>query len=338
MRPPEIPPPDLAATLSPGSGSPSFRAVPWSWVDVLIGLAPLVAAQSSLVLLSPAVLGSASRRLWVPATAVAMAWMLSYPLWIARRRVGMPPLPRPRAVLVEASLALLAVPALMVLVTVLTQALVGLFGDAAEPGSPLEPIAGSTDRVQWLGLVILAGLAAPPIEEIFFRGMLYNALRRRLHMVLAAPLQAVVFSLFHPFGLADRAVILLIGIVLAVFYEWRKTLLAPMLLHFMINTVSMAVMFATIAHFANAPVLGVGAEPNERGCLVANVVPGGTAEASGLQSGDVITALDEYPVPDRRTLVEVLRSKRVGDKVPLDYLRGGKAFRVEAVLKARPKD
>ncbi|HEV3165761.1 MAG TPA: CPBP family intramembrane glutamic endopeptidase, partial [Isosphaeraceae bacterium] len=184
-----------------------------------------------------------------------MAWMFGYPLWIARRRTVVPHIPRLRAVFVEALLALVAAPVLLVAASVAIQVVAYLHGETEMLTSPLESIARSTDRFGRLWLVFLAVLAAPIAEEVYFRGMLYNALRQRLNFVVAALLQAVVFGLAHYlYGLAFSAGIALGGLALAAVYEWRRTLLAPVLLHASLNALGMAIMTAQIA---TTPQLGV---------------------------------------------------------------------------------
>src|SRR5262249_54073135 len=138
-----------------------------------------------------------------------------------------------------------------------------------------------------LGFLILAILVAPVAEEVFFRGMVYNALRRRLHIVVAIPLQAIVFGLMHPFGLLDTTFIATIGVVLGSLYEGRRTLLSPMLAHAFIGAFGIAVITWMSAADAAAPRLGVHGEAHESGCKITAVVPGGGAEAAGLRVGDV---------------------------------------------------
>ncbi len=309
---------------------------------MLIGFAPTIVL--SLVALLVALLIDPSRLpvgpswLWLPLTLLAQAWWLAYPLWMARRRhAGSPHLLRPRTVIVEALLAMAAVPVVMLILSGVFNGLAYLFGDSAMPTGPLEPIARSRDRVDWLGLIILAVAVAPIAEEVFFRGMLYNALRRRLPVIVAVPIQAVLFGLVHPFALADRLAVCLIGLALAVFYEWRKTLLAPMLLHAMINAAAMAVMFSGIAAYANAPRLGVIGERQEGGCRVTEVVPGGAADIAGLQVGDVVTDVDGTRVADILDMAQVVRGKRAGDRISVDFIRGGAAHRIEVVLKPLPR-
>ncbi|HEV3120468.1 MAG TPA: PDZ domain-containing protein, partial [Isosphaeraceae bacterium] len=131
------------------------------------------------------------------------------------------------------------------------------------------------------------------------------------------------------YGLAFSAGIALGGLALAAVYEWRKTLLAPVFLHASLNALGMAILTAQIA---TSPQLGVYGEPHEGGCMITKVVPGSAADKAGVQVGDVVTNLDEYPVADIRAMSRVVRSKRVGDRIAVKLVRGGRSRRVEAVL------
>ena len=335
MEPLDNPP--ASATDEPrlDSRRSTLRVVPWRWSDVLIGSAPLL-----LPRLTPALLGwvppsAVPRWLWLPLTLLILAWMFVYPARVARRRTGWPQLPRARAVVIEAACALLALPAVLVAQTLIIQALVSVFGPSAWPTAPLEPIARSPRRFESLAFTLLVVLVAPVAEEVFFRGLLYNALRQRLRPLLAVPLQAVVFGLLHPFGLADSTAVALVGLALAVVYEWRKTLLSPVVLHALLNVVGLVAMAWGLTLDANAPRLGVRGDPYEGGCRVTEVVPGGAAAAAGLQVGDVVTAVDGEAVADLRAIARVVRRKRVGDEVTIEFRRGGKAHRDVAVLKRR---
>jgi membrane protease YdiL (CAAX protease family) len=316
-----------------------FREVPWRWSDVLIGLAPLFVARIGFALMGrmdPASLPTAPSWLWIPLTVLAMTWMLVYPLWIARLRHSEPlPRPRARAVFVEGLLALLSLPIVMASMSFAYQAAAYLLGASAKSAAPLEPLARASNRVESLTLFVLAVTVGPVAEEVFFRGLLHNALRQRFRWPVAALLQAFAFGLFHPFDLASSAAIAFVGLALAVLYEWRGTLLAPILLHAMLNAVSLAVLMAGIAADADAPRLGVRGLPQEGGCLVTGVVPGGAADAAGLRSGDLVTTLNGEPVTDIQSMARIIRERRAGDRVTVEFIRGGTAHRIEVVLKSR---
>ena len=300
---------------------------------MLIGFAPVASMSVAGALIDPVWFTGAPRWLWLPIAIAQMAWMLVYHLWVARRHARLPRLPHPRTIVIEVLCALLATAVVMVVNSVVFWVMIDLFGDRAMPTMPLKPIAGSRYWYDPLGLLILAVLVAPLAEEVFFRGMLYNTLRRRLRVVIAAPLQAAIFALAHPFGPADRAGIALIGLALALLFEWRRTLLAPILMHALVNALAMAIMAQGIAADAAAPRLGVYGETHERGILLTKVVPGTAADSAGLRVGDVIFSLDGEAVADMPGLTRAVRSRQVGQNVVVEFIRGGNVQRVDAVLK-----
>src|SRR5262249_10793577 len=123
-----------------------------------------------------------------------------------------------------------------------------------------------------------------------------------------------------------------VALVIGLFYEWRKTLVAPVLLHAGVNVIGLAIMLANVAADAASPRLGVFVVAGEQGCVVTEVSAGSTADRAGLRAGDVITALDGTAVGNFRELSAIIRRKRVGDPVTIDFTRQGKPQRVEAVL------
>ncbi|MFQ5847881.1 MAG: S1C family serine protease [Candidatus Methylomirabilales bacterium] len=83
------------------------------------------------------------------------------------------------------------------------------------------------------------------------------------------------------------------------------------------------------------PWIGAYLQPVEQGVMVAGVVPGGPAEAAGIQEGDVILAVDYCSVETRRDVYEELWKKRVHDKVVFKILRKEQVIAVEVVSGSR---
>ena len=106
-----------------------------------------------------------------------------------------------------------------------------------------EIIAHSHQPYQVAALVFLAVVAAPLGEEICFRGVLFNAIRRRADFLPAAFFQAIVFALYHPYGAQGRIGVATMGFTLALLYEWRKKLVTPIALHSLIKVCSMGSLF-----------------------------------------------------------------------------------------------
>lgn len=84
-------------------------------------------------------------------------------------------------------------------------------------------------------ILVLAFTLGPIVEEIFFRGFLYNGLKTRFPSLMAASFQAAIFSALHGYELLNSFLVFLIGVALAIVYEKRKNLLSPIFVHGVIN-------------------------------------------------------------------------------------------------------
>jgi membrane protease YdiL (CAAX protease family) len=315
-----------------------FRDVPWRWGDVAVGLAPVVTWRLAVAFVDPAWLSAAGPWLGLPLAFLGTCWLLAYPLWVARRRRGAwPPLPRLRSLAVEAALAVPMLLALWAILLIVFIVWILLFGEGGLPTNTLQPPDRSRDPTGVIAWVLLLVAVAPLAEEVFCRGLLYSAFRQRLPLAVAVLAQAVIFGLLHTFGLAHAVVAVLIGLVLAVAYEWRKTLLAPVLVHALQNTAAVAVALWATEAAANAPLLGVHGRAHEGGFLVVQVVPDSAAEEAGLRAGDVIAVVDGIPVADFQGLVAAVRARNVGDRILVEFVRGGQRWQVGAILKGRRK-
>ena len=73
------------------------------------------------------------------------------------------------------------------------------------------------------------------------------------------------------------------------------------------------------------------------GVLVGSVTPNGPASKAGLQSGDVIVAVDGAPIKDGDELVSIISAKHPGSSVHLTYLRNGKRETAEVGIADRAK-
>jgi membrane-associated protease RseP (regulator of RpoE activity) len=82
-------------------------------------------------------------------------------------------------------------------------------------------------------------------------------------------------------------------------------------------------------------LLGVGVESatdGGRGVRVTRVVPGSPAEDAGLETGDIITKVDDTEIGDAPELVRTIGSHDPGDTVTITYERDGESDTVEATL------
>jgi len=106
--------------------------------------------------------------------------------------------------------------------------------------------------VQWLrdaraplvaALVVLACVAAPIVEELTFRGFLFNAILRYAPPWLAAIVSGILFGLAHwSTGVGSILPLGAAGIVLAVVYYRSGSLTASILTHAIFNTFTVVVV------------------------------------------------------------------------------------------------
>lgn len=100
------------------------------------------------------------------------------------------------------------------------------------------PLFDQPDGATWLAVLlgmIAACVWAPIVEETLFRGCLYSRLRTWMPMVLAALVSAAVFGAIHPYSPSGLFAVGLGGVAFAIMREWRGSLIAPMVAHFLHN-------------------------------------------------------------------------------------------------------
>lgn len=142
---------------------------------------------------------------------------------------------------------LIYVGALTLLISILILYSMFLFGagiDISGGAHPVVPVLlGSDDNGVIKGIVILAVLFAPIVEEIMFRGALYSWLRDRVSPVGAMLISALVFASVHPQGAIGIIPLGVIGFVLAFIREWRGNLTTCMVTHACFNAGTLTLIF-----------------------------------------------------------------------------------------------
>ncbi|MFO0982950.1 MAG: PDZ domain-containing protein, partial [Planctomycetota bacterium] len=92
---------------------------------------------------------------------------------------------------------------------------------------------------------------------------------------------------------------------------------------------------ATVTTNAAGGFLGVYLEDAEQGALVTNVVSGSPAEAAGIKTDDIITAVGEHRVGKAADLRSALSAASAGDQVQIKLKRGDQTMTVVATLGAQ---
>lgn len=116
-----------------------------------------------------------------------------------------------------------------------------LFIHFEPPVEPLPKLFGTSRLGVGMAVFIIA-FVAPFVEEIFFRGFIYSALRKRLGMKMSIFINATIFAILHA-SIWKIAPILLIGAVLAYLYEKERSLGPPIILHCMNNLFALSLIY-----------------------------------------------------------------------------------------------
>lgn len=104
----------------------------------------------------------------------------------------------------------------------------------------------------YLATLAVAGVLAPVVEEIAFRGLLYRWLRERYGFWIGLVGSALAFSVLH--GIAGLIpAIALLGAILAWTYERAQSIWAPIILHGTYNVVVTTVLYAALAQGIKPP-------------------------------------------------------------------------------------
>jgi membrane protease YdiL (CAAX protease family) len=92
-----------------------------------------------------------------------------------------------------------------------------------------------------LGVFTIA--VAPVVEEMFFRGIIYTAIKQKGHPQVALWATALLFALIHGNAVAFVP-LLILALALALLYEWTGNLLSCIVVHCLFNTANFVMLFA----------------------------------------------------------------------------------------------
>lgn len=89
----------------------------------------------------------------------------------------------------------------------------------------------------------------PMIEELFFRGLLYSALRRKKSMIFSMIISSLLFTLYHSHIIATLSIVDILGVfipsmIFAFIYEKNNNILIPFIAHASYNIYLKYVYFA----------------------------------------------------------------------------------------------
>lgn len=126
-------------------------------------------------------------------------------------------------------------------------------GIMSPESGPTHPIVGYIAGAGWwqrLQIVLVASVAAPIVEETFFRGVLYRHLRGAssglgfaLSVVFSSIFASFIFAVIHPQGILALPALMSLAIGFSLMREWRGSLVPSMIAHGINNGLLMCLGF-----------------------------------------------------------------------------------------------
>jgi len=92
------------------------------------------------------------------------------------------------------------------------------------------------------GMILFAGVIAPIGEEFLFRGFLYPLLRNKWGILPGVFISALIFAIAH-LNILIGINAFLLGIVLAILFEYSRSLWISGMLHILNNTMRLAILY-----------------------------------------------------------------------------------------------
>jgi membrane protease YdiL (CAAX protease family) len=110
------------------------------------------------------------------------------------------------------------------------------FPNIPPPYHPLQGLTATSTSPEIRGALFLAAVVgAPFMEEIFFRGALFGALRRRYGFWVGMALSSAFFAILHPQLPLGFLPIAALAAAFSGLYEWRRSLVPNMVVHALNN-------------------------------------------------------------------------------------------------------
>lgn len=97
-----------------------------------------------------------------------------------------------------------------------------------------ERVSANQYGISLVAGVIIYGLCSPFIEEVIFRGIIYNRLKRIFPVTMSIVLSALLFGMFHG-NIVQGVYGFLMGFLITLFYERYNSFLIPVLMHMVAN-------------------------------------------------------------------------------------------------------
>lgn len=120
--------------------------------------------------------------------------------------------------------------------------ILNVFGYTPPPQPVFEIFMEEKKSSVLLFLTVFVSVLGPIVEEVFFRGFMYSAVRKHTGVLAAAFLSGAIFSMLHT-NIVGFLPIMALGVLLAYLYETTGSLVASISVHILHNSIIVAFVF-----------------------------------------------------------------------------------------------
>lgn len=131
---------------------------------------------------------------------------------------------------------------LLFVILLLSIWILNLLGYKPPPQPVFEIFMEEKRSVVLLFFTLFVSVFGPIIEEMFFRGFMYSALKKNVGILGAAFLSASIFSILHT-NIVGFFPIMTLGVLLAYLYETTGSLVASVTVHIVHNSIILGFVF-----------------------------------------------------------------------------------------------
>ncbi len=104
--------------------------------------------------------------------------------------------------------------------------------------------------------IIVAGILAPIVEELTFRGIIYRRIRHYLNVKWGMILSSLFFGIYHG-NVVQFIYAFLMGLIMVYIYEKYRSIMWPIIFHGVANIVSVCITSTDLGYYMNQSLIGV---------------------------------------------------------------------------------
>jgi membrane protease YdiL (CAAX protease family) len=233
-----------------GGGGDTVQVSFFSWVDLVLASMIVLLIVSELLIGTASVSQTPTDNVDTRSLVVnVLVWWgvilgpILISLWYRGLKLGnvfgVDRMPVGRSLLLGIALLISALP-LVFVVDLIASALLKV-NTSTDAQEVIRIFENSSTVAQRIPIILLAVVIAPVAEELAFRGYLYGVMKRYFGAVPALVVSGILFALVH-LNLPSFFPLLVLASVFALAYELSGSLLVPMTMHALFNSLSLVLV------------------------------------------------------------------------------------------------